>query len=209
MNLFLDTETIPTSRSDVYAHFAAKHFDVVDVEKAAKKANDEIGKTSLSGLFGELVVMSFAVDDDDPILIVRDLTDPDGERAMLANFCRQMAPLKPSKIVAHNAEFDRSMIRQRGIVQGVVLPRAFSAVDVKPWDSQWVCTMALWTDDRRGRVSLDALCLALGVQGKGGMDGSKVAEMVRQGRIDEVATYCAQDVRCVRACYQRMTAHVA
>jgi len=209
MILFLDTETIPTSRHDVYAHFAAKHFDVVDVEKAAKKANDEIAKTSLSGLFGELVVMSWAIDNDDPVLVVRDLADPDGERAMLANFCRQMAPLKPSKIVAHNAEFDRSMIRQRGIVQGVALPRAFSAVDVKPWESPWVCTMALWTDDRRGRVSLDALCLALRVPGKGGMDGSMVAEMVRQGRLDEVATYCAQDVRAVRACYQRMTAHVA
>jgi hypothetical protein len=69
--------------------------------------------------------------------------------------------------------------------------------------------MAMWTDDRRGRVSLDALCLALGVQGKGGIDGSMVAEMVRQGRIDDVAAYCVQDVRCVRACYQRMTAHAA
>lgn len=205
MILFIDTETIPTSRPDVYAHFAAKHFDVVDVEKGAKKAGDEIAKTSLSGLFGELVVMSFAVDDEEPVLIVRDITDPDGERAMLADFAVRMAPMKPAKVVAHNAEFDRNMIRQRSIVQSVDLPRIFSAVDVKPWESPWVCTMAMWTDDRRGRVSLDALCLALGVHGKGGMDGSMVATMVRQGRLDEVAAYCAQDVRCVRAAYYRMT----
>jgi hypothetical protein len=47
--------------------------------------------------------------------------------------------------------------------------------------------------------------LAFGLPGKGGVDGSMVAGMVRAGRIDEVAAYCADDVRRVRAIYQRMT----
>jgi predicted PolB exonuclease-like 3'-5' exonuclease len=96
------------------------------------------------------------------------------------------------------------MIRQRAIVLGVALPRVYSSIDVKPWESRWRCTMAMWTDSRTGRVSLDDLCLAFGLPGKGGVDGSMVAGMVRSGRLEEVAAYCADDVRRVRAIYQRM-----
>jgi len=203
--LFIDSETIPSLRPDVYAYLAAKHYDHGDVEKAAKKAADEHGKTSLSGLFGELAVISFAVDDAEPVTLVRDLANVGGERAVLVDFTERLSKLNPpTKIVAHNADFDRHMIRQRGIVQSVRLPPAFAATDVKPWESRWVCTMALWTDDRRGRVGLDALCLALGVPGKF-FDSSLVAEMVRAGRIEEVAAHCANDVRCLRGVYQRMT----
>jgi predicted PolB exonuclease-like 3'-5' exonuclease len=96
------------------------------------------------------------------------------------------------------------MIRQRAIVHGVKLPKRYSATDVKPWESAWQCTMALWTDSRQGRVSLDDLCLALSLPGKNGVDGSMVAGMVRAGRIDEVAAYCADDVRRVRSIYKKI-----
>ena len=55
------------------------------------------------------------------------------------------------------------------------------------------------------RISLDKLCKALGLPGKGEIDGSKVWDYVRDGRIAEVADYCADDVRKVWAVYQRMT----
>ena len=55
------------------------------------------------------------------------------------------------------------------------------------------------------RVSLDKLCKALGLPGKGEIDGSKVWDYVRDGRIAEVADYCADDVRKVWAVYRRMT----
>lgn len=200
---YLDTETISSRRVDVAAHIAAKHFDTEAIDKAAKKAATELEKTSLSGLFGELAVISWAQSDDEPITLLRDMDNPDGERELLRCFSDCDGIDAPS-IVAHNAEFDRLMIRQRAIVHGVKLPKIYMAHDVKPWESQWRCTMALWTDDRRGRVSLDDLCLALGLPGKDGIDGSMVDGMVRAGRIDEVAAYCADDVRRVRAVYQRI-----
>jgi predicted PolB exonuclease-like 3'-5' exonuclease len=44
-------------------------------------------------------------------------------------------------------------------------------------------------------MSLDGLCRVLGIAGKPvGIDGSKVAEYVAQGRIQEVADYCETDV---------------
>jgi hypothetical protein len=202
MIVYLDTETVPSGRVDVAEHFARKHFDADDVEKAAKKATADLEKTSLSGLFGELAVISWANDNDEPCTLTRNFHRADGEREMLQAFAE--CDVEGDTIVAHNSEFDRSMIRQRAIVLGVALPRVYSSIDVKPWESRWRCTMAMWTDDRRGRVSLDDLCLAFGLPGKGGVDGSMVAGMVRDGRIEEVAAYCADDVRRVRAIYQRM-----
>lgn len=202
MIVYIDTETVPSSRVDVAAHFAAKHFDAEDLTKAAKAATKDLEKTSLSGLFGELAVISWANDDDEPCTLVRNFMRPNGEREMLEAFAD--CDVEGDTIVAHNAEFDRSMIRQRAIVHGVKLPKRYSATDVKPWESAWQCTMALWTDSRAGRVSLDDLCLALGLPGKGGVDGSMVADMVRSGRLDEVAAYCADDVRRVRAIYKRI-----
>ena len=197
-----DTATVPPARRHVAEPCARKHFDADDVEKAAQAATKDLEKTSLSGLFGELAVISWANDDEEPCTLVRNFHRADGEREMLQAFAE--CDVEGDTIVAHNAEFDRSMIRQRAIVLGVALPRVYSSIDVKPWESRWRCTMAMWTDDRRGRVSLDDLCLAFGLPGKGGVDGSMVAGMVRSGRIDEVAAYCADDVRRVRAIYQRM-----
>jgi hypothetical protein len=202
MITYLDTETVPSSRVDVAAHFAAKHYDADDLPKAAKAATKDLEKTSLSGLFGELAVISWASDDEEPCTLVRNFHRPDGEREMIEAFAD--CDIDGDTIVAHNAEFDRSMIRQRAIVLGVQLPKRYAATDVKPWESAWVCTMAIWTDSRAGRVSLDDLCLALGLPGKGGIDGSMVADMVRSGRLDEVAAYCADDVRRVRAIYKRI-----
>lgn len=200
---YLDTETISSRRVDVQAHIAAKHYDPEDVVKAAKKAAAELEKTSLSGLFGELAVISWAPDDDEPITLTRNMDDPNGERELLRWFA-DCNSIDAHRIVAHNADFDRLMIRHRAIVHGVKLPKIYMAHDVKPWESQWRCTMALWCDSRSGRVSLDDLCLALGLPGKDGVDGSMVDGMVRAGRIDEVAAYCADDVRRVRAVYQKI-----
>jgi NAD(P)-dependent dehydrogenase (short-subunit alcohol dehydrogenase family) len=150
MIIYLDTETVPSSRLDVAEHIAAKHYDPDDIAKAAKKAAADLDKTSLSGLFGELAVISWANGEREPRTLVRNFSNPDGEREMLQAFAN--SDVDGDTIVAHNAEFDRNMIRQRAIV-----------------------------------------------------DGSMVAGMVRAGRIDEVAAYCADDVRRVRAIYQRMT----
>jgi predicted PolB exonuclease-like 3'-5' exonuclease len=204
MILYLDTETIPSLRPEVFAWLAAKHFVIDEVEKSAKKAAEAHAKTSLTGSLGELVCISWAVDECEPQMVVRDMASAEGERKMLVDFLGKMNSLNPANVVAFNAEFDRNMIRQRAIVHGVRLPAVFSAVGVKPWESKWRCPMEMWTDDRRGKISLDELCLAFGLPGKNGFDGSMVAEMVRNMRLDEVANYCADDVRRVRAVYQRM-----
>ena len=64
-------------------------------------------------------------------------------------------------------------------------------------------TMTAWAG-ARGTISLDNLCAALGIPGKGdGFDGSQVAQAWADGRHDEIAQYCRDDVQRVRAVWQK------
>lgn len=211
--LYLDTETIASTRGDVATRIAAKHFDPSDVEKAARRAAEALDETSLDPLFGELVCVSMAVDDGEPWTCVRDMRASGGERALLQSVAQEIRDVQGDvprgeglSIVAHNAPFDHGFLRQRSLINAVDQPRIIrdGADVVKPWDSPWVCTMRMFRGDPRGRVSLDDLCFALGLPGKDGVDGSKVGELVRAGRLADVAAYCAGDVRRVRSCFLRM-----
>lgn len=220
MILYIDTETGPSTRPDVVAHIARKHFDPADLEGSAKDAAKALEKTSLSGTFGELWVISCATDNDEPITYVRDRNDPDGEGAMLRKFAQDMIDLDKDvqfarnldAIVAHGADFDRGMLRQRATAHGVYLPSAITAWGLRPWDraNRWACTMELWTGDARQRVSLEDLALALAVdapvKGADGITGDQVWALICAGHLDRVASYCADDVRRVRAIYQRIMA---
>ena len=212
--IYLDTETGPSLRNDVWTHLLAKH------DGDAKDAAKALEKTSLSGTFGELWVLSLALDDNEPLTFVRDKEDPDGERVLIERVAQEFRDLDTGitfarnldAIVAHNAPFDRDMIRQRATVHGVRLPTAITAWGLKPWDraNRWACTMALWTGDDRGRISLGdlalALCVDAPVKGGDGVTGDQVWPLICAGHLDRVASYCADDVRRVRAIYRAMMA---
>jgi hypothetical protein len=113
-------------------------------------------------------------------------------------------PRKDPIVVAHNAQFDIRMIWQRAVILGVT-PPAWWPIDVRPWDrSRIIDTMTMWAGER-DRVKLDALCKALGLPGKGSIDGSKVYDAILSGRLPEVVTYCGDDVRRLRCVHRRMT----
>lgn len=83
-----------------------------------------------------------------------------------------------------------------------ILARAALA---RPWEIDKVFdTMVVWAGHGNS-ISLDRLCRALGLPGKGYMDGSKVWAAVRDGRIADVIAYCPEGVRKVRDVHRRMT----
>ena len=217
-NLYIDVEAIPSQRQDVAAYLAAKAMtkesrkgDDASLTAAAKAGADMLRDTSLQPHLGELAVVSIALDDNDPITYVRDLSDPQGERRLIDAVCADLWGMfrtvsfrqNLQHIVAHNAQYDRTMLRTRCMVHRMTLPAEVHALGVKPWDSRWYCTQEALRTDFRSYVSLDEACLAFGVPlMKGDIDGSKVWDAILAGRIDDVARYCADDVRRVRAVYQ-------
>lgn len=204
--LYIDTETIPAQRPDVVAWLAAR---ALARGTSPEDTDKEYRATSLSPVLGELVVVCYALDDGEPFTFVRDFNSPTGERDLVRRVAEDLRDLDEERrilrIVAHNAAFDRTVLRTRAMIHGVKLPYWAHALNLKPWDSPWWCTMEALRADYRGGVSLDAACVAFGVPLlKGDIDGSKVWDAICAGRIDEVAAYCADDVRRVREVYRRI-----
>lgn len=106
------------------------------------------------------------------------------------------------KFIGHNISFDLRFLYQRSVINGVK-PSINLYQDSKPWDGKTVDTMTLWSG-YGNKISLHNLCKALGIEGKDDLDGSKVWDYVKEGRIDEVAKYCAKDVERVREVYKRI-----
>jgi len=233
--LFIDIETIPGQAAAVMEVLRAD----AEQDKAACKApanykdpekiaaniaeqhaaidaamDDKWRKTSFDGAYGQIAVIGFALNDDDPCsLWLEDWEMPKAERHILTAFNDSLSKLIPVNmepatcVVGHNVSaFDLRFLAQRSIICGVrphpVISRAAAA---KPWESDRVYdTMIQWAGVG-GRIKLDKLCKALGLPGKGDVDGSKVWDYVRDGRISEIADYCADDVRKTRDVYRRMT----
>ena len=109
-------------------------------------------------------------------------------------------------VVGHNiAGFDLPFLKHRSIILNMEPPASImAAMKAKPWDSCVGDTMLMWSADREKRVSMDKLCRAFGIDGKGNFDGSMVAST---WPVDpqKVIDYCKDDVIRTRLIYKRLT----
>lgn len=190
-------------------------------EKALRDAfeadvDEAYRKTGLDGAFGQICVIGCAFNDEAPIMTFR--ADWLDEVGVLQDFnCLLTDRVNRSDefstcVIGHNViGFDLRFLVQRHIVRGIkphiVITRAAQA---KPWEPEKVFdTSAQWAGSG-GRISLDKLCRALEIPSpKDGIDGSKVWDAVRDGRLEEVVSYCARDVIATRAAFLRMTYQAA
>ncbi|CNH74660.1 DNA polymerase II [Yersinia pseudotuberculosis] len=224
MNIFIDIETIPAQDPTVKQAIAdgitapgqykkaesIKEWLDVNRESAAE---EEWRKTSFDGGFGHVCCISVAVNDGE----VKTFVSPDwpnAEKHILADFFQFLhenydpSRQTPPVFIGHNvADFDLRFLFQRAVVLGVRPPH-FLPVGAKSWDKSLFDTMTEWAG-YKGRVKLDKLCRVLGLDLKGSdigedIDGSKVWDFVRDGKIDLVAKYCAGDVERVRHIFNRM-----
>lgn len=221
MKLFLDIETIPTDRKDVRDYIAAgiTHPGNISKPETIAKWNEEskpqaieeaVHRTGLDGAFGRVCCIGMAFDDG-PVSTIASAED---ERVLLIGLAEALdKAVEPSErlrttVIGHNVSaFDLRFLVQRFIVRNVLPPTVLlRAAQAKPWETDKVFdTMVQWAGVGN-RVSLDKLCLALGIESpKGELDGSKVWEYVQAGRLNEVADYCSRDVEQMRKVYKRMT----
>lgn len=195
--LYFDIETAPASE---------EYFEVLQEDYETRKAKGKnvpetfqeyLDATGLSGEFGRIVCLAYAINDD-PVEVLWG-----EEKDILADF---WAVAKGTgRFIGHNIlEFDFPFVVKRSRILGVrpSLMPSFARYRQTPiYD-----TMKEWDLWGRGQASLDLLAKALGLQtSKDVMDGSQVGEYFKAGRIEEIAEYCKKDVALTRQVYKRLT----
>jgi predicted PolB exonuclease-like 3'-5' exonuclease len=77
------------------------------------------------------------------------------------------------------------------------------------YSSDWHCDLleVLSGYGASARCKLNEVCAIMGFPGKFGVDGSKVASMIDQGRVQEVRDYCETDVLNTYLVYLRYQMH--
>ena len=171
---------------------------------------DRFRKTSLDGSRGQIVCLSAAVGDADPVTFWYDEWKDaefmilEGLNQIIKDAYVEGKMIRPI-FVGHNiAGFDLRFLYQRYVINQIT-PHHIIPFDAKPWDNRIYVTMAQWAG-HGNRISLDRLCRCLGIDGKGpDIDGSKVWDFVQANRIAEVAAYCTEDVLKTRKVHRRMT----
>lgn len=221
MFITLDIETIGAQRQDLRDYIAKSVTHPGNISKAETiaKWNEEsrpaaieeaIAKTSFDGAFGQVVCIGYHIEGEFTPATIWGID----EEAVVLNAFNNVLDSIPRNdwfmtcIVGHNvASFDLRFLMQRYIVNGIkphfILSRCAAA---KPWESDKVYDTMVQFAGVGNRISLDKLCMALGVPtSKGDMDGSMVGQAVAEGRIAEVAAYCEKDVMATKAVFERMT----
>jgi len=212
--IFLDIETIPSQSSDLRAAMRAEvkapgnikkpeSIEAWMAENADKAVDDAIAKTSFDPLHGHICTIGWAMDDEKPVTAhARTVAE---ETDVLRAFFGSFGAFDHCTFVGHNVgAFDLRFILCRSVVLGVKVPRPIPR-DPKRWDKTVFDTMQAWAG-QRGTVSMDKLCAALGLPGKGGFDGSMVAEAWANGEHERIAEYCAADVTRTRELFRRFRA---
>jgi len=212
--IYLDIETLPTRRQDIIDRIAADIQPPASIKKpetlvrweeterpgAIKKA---VEKTSFDPAAGQICTIAWAVGGGE-IVAAHDETG-EGEALVLQSFFDAVFQSRASQFVGHYISgFDLRFILCRAVVLGVSIPSLIPR-DPKPWEKTVFDTMVAWSGSR-GTISLDNLCQALGIEGKGDVDGSMVAGLWEAGEHEAIIEYCKDDVAKVRAIHKRFQA---
>ena len=224
MLLYLDIETLPCADPEFIAQVEAgitapaqykKPESIAEWLEAnkAQAVKDAVAKTSFDGLYGSIACICYAFNDGE----VFSVDARDGEKTMLEYFYSHVFDIAtvehnaglaemPLTIVGHNvAGFDLPFLKHRSLINSVKPINQFiKAMAAKSWDSCIADTMLMWSSDSQKRVSMDKLCKAFGIPGKGDFDGSMVADTWPTEPL-KVIGYCIADVERTRQIHKRLT----
>jgi 3'-5' exonuclease len=222
MNTYIDIETIPQqpeievkaeiaktieapaqmSKPETIAEWHNGEGKYAGVKDAA--IEEQYRKTSFDGAKGEICSVSFAVNDGDVVNFNRGNMS---EAEILAELFRaikfQCAGRPPFFIGQNIGGFDLKFIFQRAVI--LRANPGFDLCQHGRHGQHFYDTMQAWAG-YGGRVSQDNLCKALGIEGKpDDIDGSKVWDFYKAGKIERIAEYNSDDVVKVREIHKRLT----
>lgn len=192
--IVFDLETVPD-----YEAIARVHgIDPFDEELAREAGGEKFQKAPLHRVvcIGALVAQR-----EDGVWRTRQLGAPHvsetrTEAELIAGFVQKIETLRPCLVSFNGQGFDLPVLRYRAMLHRV----GGGGLNARPYfkrydDSAVDLCDVLSSFSPRATMGLNDLCRVLGLPGKpDGVDGSKVAEYVRDGRIKEIADYCESDL---------------
>lgn len=217
--IYLDIETIPAQSEEAKARIASTVKPPASMKKAetiaawerdqkADAVKEAIEKSSFNAAYGHICCIGWAIDDGAACAISWPCKIAKDEKETIELFFEMVGGYIRSQssnavIVGHYITgFDIRFIIQRCIVLGIRIPSWFPR-DPKPWSNDVFDTMTAWAG-AKDSISMDNLCAALGLEGKGDVDGSMVAKMFAEGKHDEIAQYCREDIERTREIHRKM-----
>ncbi|WP_299079016.1 hypothetical protein [uncultured Paraglaciecola sp.] len=202
-----DQETILELQKEIKAPGQFKKPESIAVwMKENKEAELEkiVSKTSFDGMYGRVACIAWAFDDGE-ILSTNDYMS-EAEAITLFYDSIENSSIREYLFCGHNiAGFDLPFLKHRSIILGIRPPnKLLEAMNAKPWDICIADTMLMWSADKHKQGSMDRLCKAFGIYGKGDFDGSMVAETWLTDP-QKVIDYCKDDVHRTREMYKKLT----
>jgi hypothetical protein len=224
IEIFIDIETIPTSRADIQARCAGDVTPPGNYKKPesiaqwwasegdAKKA-EAIARTALNGTWGEVICIGMAINDGPVEVFERTPTEATLLNAFaleLDSRCRKENHGNElwhviAKWIGHNiTDFDLRFLWQRSKLLGVSFP---FPLPLQRYDSHVYDTMVAWSG-YKDRVSQRDLELAFGIDRVDPLPngGADVWTAYQEGRLDDIKAHCHADIESLRKLYRRITA---
>lgn len=122
----------------------------------------------------------------------------DGDRSesqLIASFVGRIAELQPTLVTFNGNGFDLPVLRYRAMVHRVTAPGLMSLPYFNRYSNQSVDLCDVLASYGTAKATLHEISRTLGFAGKAsGIDGSNVAKLHAEGRIQEIADYCIEDV---------------
>ncbi|MEA3385860.1 MAG: hypothetical protein U9Q89_05340 [Thermodesulfobacteriota bacterium] len=168
--------------------------------QAPSVAEEAYLKTALDGTYGEIISIAWAFGEQEVQGVIRTLEEP--ETKVLKAFYDALEGANTDYLVwvAYPIRFDLPFLLKRSIINNIRPPVGLPDERSK----STFCPMNWWHGWHQCGA-LDALCKALGIQGKTGMTGADVYPYVLQGRYDEILEYNKNDVSMLRQVHERIT----
>ncbi|MBV9927748.1 MAG: ribonuclease H-like domain-containing protein [Acidobacteria bacterium] len=200
--VFLDAETLPPDQSDPLPGC-----------ESGSRTEEEVRQLALNPQFGRILCIGLIVERDGEI-ITRGVLGRDratgrfhlNEARILRAFWKLIRDFDARRdlLIGFNIlDFDLHFICTRSVIRRVrpSINVCFARYRQSPvYDVMW--EFCHW----RHRISLDELAKILGLRSskQGGVNGGRVYDLFLEGRHEEIANYCLDDVELTRLIYRRL-----
>jgi predicted PolB exonuclease-like 3'-5' exonuclease len=213
--LVFDIETIP----DVAAvrrlwDLDPAASDEAVAELAAQRRRQATGSDFLPHYLHRVVAISCALRDRDSVRVWSLGTAREGEAELLKRFFDGIDKYTPQLVSWNGSGFDLPVLHYRALQHGVAASRYWDLGEddrefkfnnyLGRYHTRHLDLMDILASyQNRAFAPLDEIAQLNGLPGKLGMDGSKVWEAFRQGRIEAIRDYCETDVANTYLLYVR------